>query len=70
MNDLAGDPAHAETKARLKAQLEEYQRETGDPRITGDMDIFKATRELLSSNGKKATTRFKRLTPGSLARFS
>ena len=31
-------------KARLKAQLEAYQRQTKDPRITGDMEIFECTR--------------------------
>ena len=52
LKDLAQDPAHVETKARLKAQLEEYQRETADPRITGDMDIFEATRELVIKRKK------------------
>jgi hypothetical protein len=31
-------------KAKLKAQLETYQRQTKDPRITGDMAVFDATR--------------------------
>jgi N-sulfoglucosamine sulfohydrolase len=44
LNNLADSPAHAATKARLKAQLETYQRQTKDPRITGDMKIFDATR--------------------------
>jgi hypothetical protein len=44
MTNLAGSPAHAAVKARLKAQLEAYQRRTGDPRITGEMALFEATR--------------------------
>jgi hypothetical protein len=37
---LADSPEHAKEKARLKAQLEAYQRQTRDPRITGDMALF------------------------------
>lgn len=42
--NLAAAPAHAATKARLKSQLETYQRQTGDPRATGEMDLFERTR--------------------------
>jgi hypothetical protein len=31
-------------KARLKAQLDGYQRQSKDPRLTGDMEIFNRTR--------------------------
>ena len=44
-NNLIDDPACAEVKERLKAQLREYQLETGDPRATGDMRIFEETRQ-------------------------
>jgi N-sulfoglucosamine sulfohydrolase len=47
LKDLAQDPAYAETKTKLKKQLEDYQRKTGDPRITGDMDLFNKTREFV-----------------------
>jgi uncharacterized sulfatase len=44
LNNLAASPAHAAVKARLKAQLEAYQRQTKDPRITGEMEVFNRTR--------------------------
>lgn len=44
LQNLANSPAHAAIKADLKARLEEYQRRTGDPRATGKMEIFEATR--------------------------
>lgn len=44
LQNLADSPAHAAVKAKLKAQLETYQRQTNDPRITGDMKIFNETR--------------------------
>lgn len=44
LKNLADSPAHAAVKARLKAQLEAYQRQTKDPRITGDMTVFDCTR--------------------------
>lgn len=44
LNNLADSPAYAAIKAKLKAQLEAYQRKTGDPRITGEMGIFDQTR--------------------------
>ena len=49
LNNLADSPAHAAVKARLKAQLEAYQRQTKDPRITGDMKIFDETRAFVNS---------------------
>lgn len=45
MNNLAGSPQHAPILARLKKQLEELQRRTKDPRITGDMQTFEKTRQ-------------------------
>jgi arylsulfatase A-like enzyme len=42
--NLATDPALGAVKARLRTQLEEYQRRTGDPRVTGDLGVFEATR--------------------------
>jgi arylsulfatase A-like enzyme len=44
LRNLAGDPAHAKTKERLEKQMTDYQRLTGDPRVTGEMKIFEATR--------------------------
>jgi len=44
LQNLADSPAHAAVKARLKAQLEDYQRRTKDPRITEEMRVFEETR--------------------------
>lgn len=44
LRNLAADPALASVKARLRAQLEDYQRRTRDPRITGELGVFDATR--------------------------
>ncbi len=38
--NLAADPAHAETRARLAAALEEELRRTGDPRLGPDPDVW------------------------------
>lgn len=43
MNNLAADPRYAMVKARLVKVMEDYQRRTGDPRITGDLKIFNET---------------------------
>ncbi len=40
LNNLATDPAHAETAKRLGTQMDAYLRETGDPRMVGDGEIF------------------------------
>jgi uncharacterized sulfatase len=40
MKNLAGDPAHAEVKKRMAADLEKYLTETRDPRITGGGEKF------------------------------
>jgi arylsulfatase A-like enzyme len=47
LRNLAAAPEHAAVKARLRAQLEAYQRQTRDPRITGDMAIFEQTRKFV-----------------------
>jgi hypothetical protein len=52
LRNLAGDPAHAETKERLGKQLTDYQRQTGDPRVTGEMKIFEATRAMVEEAKK------------------
>lgn len=44
LHNLAGSTAHAAILQRLRSQLETYQRQTGDPRATGDMDTFNRTR--------------------------
>lgn len=38
--NVAGQPAYAETLARLKGELQEWQRTTGDPRLTADDDSW------------------------------
>jgi hypothetical protein len=40
MDDLAKDPEHASIKERLRRDLEDQLRKTGDPRIFGEGDIF------------------------------
>lgn len=40
LQNLAGDSAHAETKAKLAKRLEDYLRATGDPRVLDGGDIF------------------------------
>jgi len=40
INNLANDPAFAETKAELKDQLMEVLKSTGDPRVVGDGQTF------------------------------
>ncbi len=44
MHNVATDPEHAVTKEKLRVQLEAYQRQTQDPRITRDMKVFEETR--------------------------
>ena len=40
MNNLEADPAIAEVKSQLAAQLMDYLNQTGDPRVTGNGDIW------------------------------
>ena len=40
LKNLAADPEHAATAAKLRGQLNAYLKETGDPRISGTGDIF------------------------------
>lgn len=40
LNNLAGDPAHAEAREALATRLETFLKETGDPRATGDGEVF------------------------------
>jgi arylsulfatase A-like enzyme len=40
VNNLAADPAYAETKAKMWAQLESELKAQGDPRVLGGGDIF------------------------------
>lgn len=44
LNNQAGSAAHRPVLERLRAQLEDYQRRTRDPRVTGEMAIFERTR--------------------------
>jgi hypothetical protein len=43
VRNLADKPEFADIKQRLRARLEAYQRQTGDPRITGKMTLFTET---------------------------
>jgi len=45
LRNLADSPQHTAIKARLKRHLEDVQRRTQDPRITGDMTTFEKTRQ-------------------------
>lgn len=47
LRNVAALPEYAAVKARLRSQLETYQRQTKDPRITGDMAIFEQTRKFV-----------------------
>lgn len=49
LKNLAADPAFAEVKAKLRARLEAYQRQTQDPRITGEMSVFSETLKFVQS---------------------
>lgn len=43
VKNLAAVADFAAIKARLRARLEDIQRRTGDPRVTGDMTVFRET---------------------------
>ncbi len=47
LKDLAAEPGMRAVKARLRKKLEAYQRQTKDPRATGEMAVFAATREFV-----------------------
>ncbi len=53
LNNLAGSPRYAAIQQRLKRQLEDLQRRTRDPRITGDMRIFESTRQYVQERKRK-----------------
>lgn len=40
LKNLAADPAHAKVKQQLSSQLDRYLRNTGDPRATGQGELF------------------------------
>lgn len=44
MKNLAEDPAMAGVLSRLRGQLQDYQRATKDPRVTGEMKLFEEAR--------------------------
>ena len=44
--NLIDNPEYAAVKERLKKKMHAYGRETGDPRSTGDMDLFNETLEV------------------------
>jgi len=52
LTNLVGSAEHAAAKERLKAQLEAYQRQTRDPRATGDMKLFEKTRAFVQGRKK------------------
>jgi hypothetical protein len=45
MNDLADDPRFANEMQRLADKLRKVGMESGDPRMTGEMDLFRKTRQ-------------------------
>jgi len=45
MNDLANAPKVADEKKRLAEKLRKVGIESGDPRVTGEMDLFRKTRQ-------------------------
>jgi hypothetical protein len=51
--NLAESPAHAAVKRRLRTQLEQYQRQTGDPRVTGAMQTFERMRRFVQERKRK-----------------
>ena len=42
LENLAENPEHEQTRKRLADKLEAYLRETGDPRVTGDGDVWES----------------------------
>jgi N-sulfoglucosamine sulfohydrolase len=44
LKNLADDPEYAEVRSRLSRELEEYLRETGDPRVLDGGDVFETYR--------------------------
>jgi uncharacterized sulfatase len=52
LHNLADNPEFAEVKQTLRARLEAFQRQTGDPRITGDLALF--AESLTFVQGRKA----------------
>jgi len=53
LKNLADSPELADVKTRLKARLETYQRQTKDPRITGDMTLFNRTRAFVQERKRQ-----------------
>ena len=41
--NLINDPEYAPVLERLRSRMEAYGRETGDPRFTGEMELFEET---------------------------
>jgi arylsulfatase A-like enzyme len=57
LKNLADSPEFAAVRQTLKRQLEAYQRQTKDPRATGDLGVFERTRASTqkAENRKKST---------------
>ena len=53
--DLIGQAA--QKRDRLKAKLRAYQLETNDPRATGEMEIFRKTRDFVQDRKRKGYPR-------------
>jgi uncharacterized sulfatase len=45
LNNLADDPKFAAEKKRLADKMRKLGKESGDPRVTGEMDLFRKTRQ-------------------------
>jgi len=56
-HDLAGDPGVAAERARLAARLREECSRRGDPRFTGDMELFAKTRAYVQQRKRMGYTK-------------
>jgi len=45
LNDLADDPKFSAEKKRFEDKMRKVGTESGDPRVTGEMDLFRKTRQ-------------------------
>ncbi len=52
-NSLVGNPEYTKILAELQAGLREYALETGDPRFTGKMKVFRETRNFVQDRKRR-----------------
>ncbi len=53
LKNLAGSAQQAAILQKLRGRLEDYQRRTRDPRVTGEMRIFERTRQYVQERKRK-----------------